>query len=208
MVHDLSGLLFLWYTTSVSVSDTIGIVLATLTFVGVLVALALGIVSIRETRNLQRIGYRNKLLDAILEWALSILAVAHHGATTDVSTFEEGTKNVRSMKIYESMQEGNWELGYRKAVYRGEYMINMSSIFGSALQDSIKALVTELNAQAEVCRKWRLAFSDIPDDIHEFSKSLRQSVAESEEQNPKMYEAVAKVVREATRLITMSLKIQ
>ena len=191
-----------------SISDIIGIVLAVLTFFGVIVALGLGIASIRETRNWQRTGYRNKLLDDILDWALNILFIGHKGAVTELSNLEEAFKNLRSMQTYEFMQEGNWELGYLEALHRGRCLVLLASNFGNELRDNIQQLVDELETEVAICKKYRLKYLDIPDDIEEFRKLLKQSGDESQKQNPKTTEAVNKVVTEVTRLKTMGLIIR
>ncbi len=111
------------------------------------------------------------------------------------------------MKMYESQQEGNWELKYLEAFHKGTYMMHVASIFGDVLQNSIRILVEELHNAVELCDKYRLGFMDIPDDIEEFRKLLQLSADESQKQNPKRLEAVKKVVTEATRLKAFGLKI-
>ena len=54
-------------------SDVIGATLAGLTFIAIVVALILGIRSIRETRNIQKREFRHRLLNEITEWATKVI---------------------------------------------------------------------------------------------------------------------------------------
>ena len=119
-------------------TDIISSVLAGLTFLGIIVALGLGVLSIRETRNLQRTQYREGFLDGILDWLseISVCEIQHN--PTNVEEYLGSTATLGSAKLFWSMKAGHIENEYIRLGNRGLLIASMLSEQNELLRKEIR----------------------------------------------------------------------
>jgi len=92
-----------------NISDIISSILAGFTFLGIIVALCLGVWSILETRNLQRTQYRENIIDNILNWLLAYTECEAKYNISKLSESNQVSTDAVSAKTYYSIIAGNRE---------------------------------------------------------------------------------------------------
>jgi hypothetical protein len=88
-------------------SDIISSILAGLTFLGITVALVIGVWSILQTRNLQRTQYRENIIDNILNWLFSFAECESKYNISNLSDEKQVSKDAVSAKSHHSIIAGN-----------------------------------------------------------------------------------------------------
>jgi predicted PurR-regulated permease PerM len=89
------------------ISDIISSILAILTFIGIIVALGLGVYSFRENRKLLAKQFKNKLLNDVLSWSLDVAECGHELVFRDWMALKSSTQNVGDMALTQSTAVGN-----------------------------------------------------------------------------------------------------
>lgn len=125
------------------ISDIILAVSAFLTLAAIVVAIFLGLRSVREGRLAEKREFRLKLLDDITEWVLGISKYA----------FEKGAyeDEVQKALLLTAKDRLLWKLRNDASKFgrydaQGEYLKKVASIFGGKLELKVKNLKTALDA--------------------------------------------------------------
>lgn len=143
-------------------SDTISLWLAIGTFLGIIVALGLGIVSIRETRNIQRTQYKEGILNSILDWLTDISNCEARHNPTSVEEYKGAIANAESAQLHWAMITGHIENEYTDLRSRGLFLVNMFSDRDAPLPKGIEELRKVLKVRSELNGKYRSAFLEVP----------------------------------------------
>jgi predicted PurR-regulated permease PerM len=185
------------------ISDIISSILAILTFIGIIVALGLGVYSFRENRKLLAKQFKNKLLNDVLSWSLDVAECGHELVFRDWMALKSSTQNVGDMALTQSTAVGNLYLTYLKVWYRGEYIKEISSLLGTELQNLVNELMNRLSEEIDSCNKYKDKFAHTTGGIAEFREVMDDWVKESKEQTSSTAKAqyalirgISKVVRE------------
>ena len=176
-------------------SDIISSILAILTFLGVIVALGLGVYSFRETRKLLSKQFKNKLLNDVLGWTLDVAECGHELAFRDPTSFKNSTENVIDMARTQSIAIGNLLLTYLKVWYRGEYIEEISPLLGGELKNLINELMNQLSKEIDSCEKYKDRFLGVPEDIMKFKEVMDDWIKESKEMTPSTAKAVYALIK-------------
>jgi len=151
-------------------SDAINSILAVLTFLGIIVALVLGVWSIRQTRNMQRTQYRENIIDAILNW---LSDYAECEAKYNISNLQEEkqvSKDAVGAKSYYSMIAGNRANDFRILRNRGMILARHFKDKEVLLPKTINKLNSELQILAGISDKYRRSFLELPTSPADFPK--------------------------------------
>ena len=151
-------------------SDAINSILAILTFLGIIVALVLGVWSIRQTRNMQRTQYRENIIDNILNW---LSDYAECEAKYNISNLQEEkqvSKDAVGAKSYYSIIAGNRANDFRILRNRGMILVRHFKDKEVLLPKTISKLNSELQILADISDKYRISFLELPTSPADFSK--------------------------------------
>jgi len=102
--------------------DVINLILAVLTLSGIIVALCLGLKAIRENRELQKVQYREELLNDILNWLSDVVAYGLRHNITTLSQAREENMNAQSAKESRSLIAGNIANDWMSLHNRGQIL--------------------------------------------------------------------------------------
>ncbi len=102
-------------------SDIISLFLAVLTLFGIIVALILGVKAIRESRNLQKVRYREEILNSILNWLSDVTECGTRYNITTSQACDKGM-NVYSLKTLRSIIAGNVANDWMSLSNRGQIL--------------------------------------------------------------------------------------
>ncbi len=183
--------------------EIISAILAILTFIGIMIALGLGVYSIRESRVWQKRAYQDKWLDIIIDWTLDVTK-PNLLAMMESPQFEEITKDLEGMKRYESMINGHWGIASVAQQHRGIFISKLVGGFDSDLEKAIKELIEVLEKEIDLHDKYRLAFLDIQ-NIIDFNSLLKQWIKEIDPLTSSRGKCAQKVIKEATRIKSRDL---
>lgn len=175
--------------------DIISSILAILTFLGIVVALGLGVYSFRENRKLLSKQFKNKLLSDILGWTLDFAECGHQLAFRDPTSFKNSTENVIDMAHTQSITIGNLLLSYLKAWYRGSYIKEISPLLGGELRNLVNEVMNQLSKEIDSCDKYKDKFLNVPEDIMKFNEVMDDWVKESKELTLSTTKAVYALIR-------------
>ena len=187
------------YNIGMTTAEIISSVLAGLTFLGIIVALGLGISSIRQTRNLQRIQYRDKLLDDIVDWVMEISRCGHRPA--DFRTILEGSKNIKASKLYMSIESMNFTFILQHLVNKGKAIKLISRVFNRDLQKAIDNLLIDLESYRDINNKQTDDFINASDNAGEFHLLMDKSLNELKERK-KLEISAGRVISETVKIKT------
>lgn len=177
------------------ISDVISSILAILTFLGVIVALGLGLYSLRENRKLVSKQFKNKLLNDVLSWALEYAESGHGLVLEYYKSYENPPKNVVGMARAESHAIGNLLLVYLKIWYRGKYIKEISSVLGGEIKNLINEVMNQLSKEMDSCEKYKDRYLEVPEDIKKFKEVENDWVKESKELTTSATKAVYALIR-------------
>lgn len=181
-------------------SDIISSTLAILTFLGIIVALGLGLYSFRENRKLLSKQFKNKLLNEVLAWSLDVAECGHELVFRDSIAFQNSTKNVRDMGLTQSTAIGNLYLAYMKVWYRGEYIKEISLLLGGELKNLVNELMNQLSKEIDSCEKYKDRFLDVPEDIIKFKEVMDGWIKESKELTPSTAKALYALIKGVSKV--------
>jgi len=138
-------------------SETIAAVLAILTFLGIVVAMTMSVLSLRETRRAQKALLRDQLLTSIEEWVTSSVQIGYSQADTPSlhkagADFDEQRKD--KMTII-----GRWWGEASDLVNRGIYIASINDVFGQELSDAVRDA-------SKAIFEWRDALKDYLEDLN------------------------------------------
>ena len=102
-----------------NISDIISSILAVLTFLGIIVALCLGLWSILQTRNIHKTQYRENIIDNILNWLFSYAECESKYNISNLSEEKQVSKDAVSAKSYYSIIAGSRANDFRILKSRG-----------------------------------------------------------------------------------------
>jgi len=177
------------------ISDIIGSILAILTFVGVIVALGLGLHSFRENRKLLSRQFKNKLLDDVLSWALEF-AECGHGLVLELQRdFKNPPENLADIARAEGIAMGNLYLAYLRIYYRGKYIKEISPLLGGELKNLIDEVMKQLVKEIEGCKKYKDRFLEVKGDMKKHEEVRNGWVKEGEEARNSIADAVYGLIR-------------
>jgi len=184
-------------------SDTISSILAVLTFLGIIVALVLGLWSIRQTRNMQRTQYRENIIDNILNW-LSDYAVCE--AKYNISNLQEEkqvSKDAVSAKSYYSIVAGNRANDFLSLRSRGIILAGHFKDKEVLLPKTISKLNSKLQILADISDKYRISFLELPTlpaDFPKVTALLKSYRGEVDKVHKKTRNFTSTIIKEAIKL--------
>jgi hypothetical protein len=176
-------------------SDIISSILAILTFIGIIVALGLGVYSFRENRKLLSKQFKNKLLNDVLGWTLDF-AECGHGLVLEYSkSLKNPPKSVVDRARAESIAIGDLLLAYLKIWYRGEYIKEISPLLGGELKNLINEIMNQLSKEIDSCEKYKDRYLEVPEDMMKFKEVENDWIKESKELTTSTAKAVYALIR-------------
>jgi hypothetical protein len=180
--------------------DTSGIissVLAGLTFLGIIIALGLGIWSIRETRTLQKIQYRESILNDILNWLMNIAEGAARYNLKNVADSQQVFATAANAQLHWSIVSGELGNEYRRLRNKGLVLAGCFKNEEDPLLEEMRELLKILLNLAEMHDKYRLAFLDLPNDFTAVSSLLHEQTAKQDEAEKKLGESFKTITSKA-----------
>ena len=128
------------------ISDWISISLAILTFIGIVVALFLGLSSLSQTRKIQGKQHRLALLNEIIEWAIDAKTNSWEISTPfELSVTREALEAENLNRILDK---------YRGSKTRSEYITGIALKFGKDLFLSTNAVVDKLDEVIDTATRY------------------------------------------------------
>ncbi|MFC2067734.1 hypothetical protein ACFLTP_01795 [Chloroflexota bacterium] len=179
-------------------SDIISSILAGLTFLGIIVALGLGLWSILETRKLKIIQYREIFIDNLLDWLLDITECESKDNISNFVESQQVDQDAVIAKTHYSIVAGNRGNEYRRLINRGIILVNTFRDKEKFLPKTISKLNEELQTLANANDKYRISFSDLialPTEIPKVTallKSYKDEVGKVLKNNIKLRETIFK----------------
>ena len=184
-------------------SDIISFILAGLTFLGIIVALSLGLWSILETKNLQKTQYRENVIDNILDWLLNITECEAKYNISNLSESQQITKDAESAKSHYSIIAGNRGNEFRGLKNRGIILASQFRDKEELLPKTIGKLNKELQILADISDKYRISFLELPTlptDFPKVTTLLNSYRSEAEEVNKRKVNLTETIMNEALKL--------
>ena len=139
-------------------SDIISSILAGLTFLGIIVALFLGVWSILQTRNIQKTQYRQNIIDNILNWIFSFAECESRYNISNLSEEKQVSKDAVSAKLYYSIIAGNRANDFLSLRNRGIILARHFKDKEVLLPKTISKLNSELQILADINDKYRISW--------------------------------------------------
>ncbi len=184
-------------------SDIISSILAGLTFLGIIVALSLGVWSIRQTRNIQRTQYRGNIIDNILNW---LFDYADCEAKYNISNLQEEkqvSKDAVSAKLHYSIIAGNRANDFQILRSRGIILARHFKDKEVLLPKTISKLNSELQILADISDKYRISFLELPTSPADFPKVTALLISyrdEVDKVHKKTRNFTSTIIKEAIKL--------
>lgn len=134
-------------------SDWISAVSAGITLIALLVAFFLGIQSIRETRNIQRREFKQRLLNDINDWATKVInwRLENRTAAATMATIPD----VRQSQRYMHAHLGGIQDFFTSITGLNINVTKISQIFQQGLPEDIQRLINDLNTYIDYLQKWQ-----------------------------------------------------
>ncbi len=151
-------------------SDIISSILAGLTFLGIIVALSLGVWSILETRNLQRTQYRENIIDNILNWLFSFAECESKYNISNLSEEKQVSKDAVSAKSHYSIIAGHRSNDFQILRNKGIILAKHFKDKNALLPKTICKFNSELQILADISDKYRISFLGLPTSPADFPK--------------------------------------
>ena len=117
--------------------DTGEIVAAVVTFLAVVVALGIGVISLRQTKNIQEKQYRLERLNKINAWAIDIAKCESESEVSTIPVELQGSEEEQREQFVAYMDrvdQANLMLRWQAIDARSGYMRTIASEFGGDLQ--------------------------------------------------------------------------
>ena len=171
-----------------------------ITLAAVIVALAIGIISLLHTGSIQRRQYRHQLLQEIIDWAVNVQLYDLH---TDVSDFRDivkqllGKQNVTKdeleamskamIRAYENIDIGNRWVAFKRVIAQGEHILDLSDELSDSLASKVKLLRIHIQAHVKLIER----HVDEPKEVYKQRISLHR---------PFLDTSAIEVIHEALRI--------
>ncbi len=184
-------------------SDTISSILAVLTFLGIIVALVLGLWSIRQTRNMQRTQYRRNIIDNILNWLFDYAQCETKYNISNLQEEKQVTKDAVSAKSYYSIIAGNRANDFQHLRSRGIILARHFKDKEVLLPKTISKLNSELQILADISDKYRISFLELPASPPDFPKVTALLISyrgEVDKVHKKTRNFTSTIIKEAIKL--------
>ncbi len=184
-------------------SDIISSILAGLTFLGIIVALGLGIWSMLETKNLQKIQHTERIIDNILDWLLDIPKCEAKYNISSLLESQQITKDTESAKSYYSIIAGNRGNEFRILKNKGIILASHFRDKEQLLPKTIGKLNEELQILADINDKYRVSFLELaasPTDFPKVTALLNSYRDEAQKVNKKKRNFTETIMNEAIKL--------
>lgn len=133
----------MWYNVGMDISDWINIISAILIGGGTLFLGVMALLTIRQTRSIQKAERRERLLDEIIEWAVDMLECEAEVSTAPLQA------GVTDQNVLAAFMRLSLLLKYRNVDARSEYVRQIALHFEEELQFAVKKATDELNATVE-----------------------------------------------------------
>ena len=184
-------------------SDIISSILAGLTFLGIIVALFLGVWSILQTRNIQKTQYRQNIIDNILNWIFSFAECESRYNISNLSEEKQVSKDAVSAKLYYSIIAGNRANDFLSLRNRGIILARHFKDKEVLLPKTISKLNSELQILADINDKYRISFLELPTFPADFPKVtalLKSYRDEVDEVHKETRNSTDTIIKEAIKL--------
>jgi len=184
-------------------SDIISLILAVLTFLGIIVALFLGVWSILQARNMQRAQYRQFILDNIINWLSSYTECEAKYNISNLSEERQVSKDVVSAKSHYSIISGNRANDFLVLRNRGMVLARHFKNKESPLPKTIRKLNSKLEILADISNKYRISFLELPTSPSDFPKVtalLKSYRGEIDEVHKETRNITSTITKEAIKL--------
>jgi hypothetical protein len=151
-------------------SDIINAVLAGLTFLGIVVALCLGVWSVNETKKLQKKQHIEQLIRRITRWQMETRSVGTGGNVSSANEIEMAFKNAQSAKNTYFISAGRMFNELIELSDEGETLKLELGSLNKQLSSSIGKLSEKLISCAHYHDMYQDKFLHSKDDMLEVSK--------------------------------------
>ncbi len=156
--------------SQMNTADTISSILAGLTFLGIIVALGLGLWSMLGTRSIQKAQYREKFIDNILDWLYSYEGCASRYNIQNLSEDKLVREDAASAAMHYSIITGNRANDFRHLRSRGLIIATYFKDKEGLLPKTISKLNSKLEILADINYKYRISFMELPVPPTDFPK--------------------------------------
>lgn len=185
-------------------SDLINAILAGLTFIGIVIALVLGIRSINETRKMQRAQFIQRFVDDITEWVLNIDKCEIGVNLVSVTEAENAFKDGNSAKTHWGIVTGKLANEYWKMSDIGKKLTIMyAGIIAPVLKD-VNKLIDLLKQWGDYHDKYRERFVEVPADIIKV-RDLVLEWDKNQEAFNRQYREIKKIIADKTYSLSLTL---
>ncbi|MGB2814737.1 MAG: hypothetical protein WBC50_07950 [Dehalococcoidales bacterium] len=159
-----------------------------ITLGAVIVALGVGVASIIHTNILQRKARKERLLDDIIEWAMSIES---RGIEKDVLM----SRNQRDLKSFMFDSFGKMKFNLEASLIRSQHILSIASSFGKELNNRVNVLIIQTYQYIEAIEKCRgaLRANMVPCNFPSVAEELEEPIL-------KIEEAASRVMEEASTI--------
>lgn len=135
------------------ISDWISIALAAATSIGVLIALFVGIRSIRQNRTMQLVRFQNDLLEKISNWVTHVQNLYSEVYLIDLYQLNETTSSSVNPKSALALAMRKRARTYREVLEEGRNMYGIAMFISKDLDEAVKSLETCLHNSWETLQK-------------------------------------------------------
>lgn len=184
-------------------SDVISSILAGLTFLGIAVALFLGVRSIRDARDMRKAQYKENVAEDILSWLFSYTGFESRYNISNLSEEQQVVKDTASAKSHYSIIAGNKTNDCQALINRGNILAGHFQDKESLLPKKIGEFNSKLRILADTNSKYRISFLELPTSPADFPKVtalLNSYNDEAEKVHADTRELTATIMKEAIKL--------
>ena len=179
-------------------SDWISLVSAILIGGGTLALAFMTWKSIRQTRSIQRAEKKERLLNEIIDWAVSVTKWRPKGSAKEMISTPENLKRrqlfsevVGAIEVFVALRG------------RNQYAISISRTFGGALGKSVGKLIDTLEQKIKFLMEWRnLIYSTLTIDTKKAEAKDDLYFQKATKLENEIEQVAFKVIKEATKLKT------
>lgn len=137
------------------IAQWISLSLAVVTFMGVIVALFFGIRSIRESRILQLVRYKNDLLEKISNWLANVQNLYDESyLTEDLYSFKQIPSGSINHKLAVTITISKRARAHGRVVEEGRSMYGIAVFISKGLCEAVKSLEASLQTSFETFLKY------------------------------------------------------
>lgn len=176
-----------------TVSDMINAILAVLTFLGIAVALFLGIWSVNETKKLQKKQHAEDLIHRIRQWSFETRGVGTARNLSSAEEIEMAYKNARNAKNTFFVTTGNMYNDFYRLSNEGEMLQLELGTSNKKLSSSIERMCDKLISCADYHDNYQQKFLNTEDDMLKVSELAKEWNKNNPSRNKEMSELRADI---------------